>query len=168
MVSGIQAVQGIMAGGQELGSCQEDLFMALENNLVLTKEVAQWVSMLQGHPEDWLQQEWAAKAHHAVTQIRDWKGSHTKAWKLLAQCLKPSDEQDPAQAHFYHGTGASGGTEASSVHSQGAGIEPGSPALQTDALPSEPPGKPLVKPRDGLKSDTLLPLAGLGSLLSQA
>ena len=23
------------------------------------------------------------------------------------------------------------------------GIEPGSPALQTDALPSEPPGKPL-------------------------
>ena len=24
------------------------------------------------------------------------------------------------------------------------GIEPGSPALQTDALPSEPPGKPLL------------------------
>ena len=25
------------------------------------------------------------------------------------------------------------------------GIEPGSPALQADALPSEPPGKPLIK-----------------------
>ncbi|KAM9721974.1 LOW QUALITY PROTEIN: uncharacterized protein ACBT57_018777 [Dama dama] len=99
MVSGIQAVQGIMAGGQELGSCQEDLLLALENILVLTKEVAQWVSMLQGHPEDWLQQEWAAKAHHTVTQIWAWKGGHTKAWKLLAQCLKPSDEQDPAQVH---------------------------------------------------------------------
>ena len=26
----------------------------------------------------------------------------------------------------------------------GPGIEPGSPALQTDALPSEPPGKPIL------------------------
>ena len=25
------------------------------------------------------------------------------------------------------------------------GIEPGSPALQTDALPSEPPGKPIIE-----------------------
>ena len=25
------------------------------------------------------------------------------------------------------------------------GIKPGSPALQADALPSEPPGKPLIK-----------------------
>ena len=27
------------------------------------------------------------------------------------------------------------------------GIEPGSPTLQADALPSEPPGKPLWEPR---------------------
>ena len=26
------------------------------------------------------------------------------------------------------------------------GIEPGSPTLQADSLPSEPPGKPLLKP----------------------
>lgn len=93
--------------------------MALENILVLTKEVAQQVPMLQGHSEDWLQQEWAAKALHAVAQLRAWKGSHTKAWKLRAQRLKPSDEQDPAQVHFYHGAGASGGAEGSTIDSQG-------------------------------------------------
>nr|XP_015094283.2 uncharacterized protein LOC107033480 [Vicugna pacos] len=99
MVSGIQAVQGILAG-QESGSCQEDLpgrQKALESILILTKEVAQRVRVLQEHPEDWLWWEWAAKAHHAVAQLQAWKGGHTKAWRLLIQCLKPSDEQDPAQ-----------------------------------------------------------------------
>ena len=27
------------------------------------------------------------------------------------------------------------------------GIEPGSPALQADTLPSEPPGKPIIEPK---------------------
>ena len=38
------------------------------------------------------------------------------------------------------------------------GIEPGSPALQADALPSEPPGKPLV-----MKPNILAFLLSLGS-----
>ncbi|KAB1256784.1 hypothetical protein Cadr_000029933, partial [Camelus dromedarius] len=102
IVSGIQAVQGIVAG-QESGSCQEDLPMALESILILTKEVAQRVPVLQEHPEDWLWWEWAAKAHHAVAQLQAWKGGHTKAWRLLIQCLKPSDEQDPAQPQPHPG-----------------------------------------------------------------
>ena len=32
------------------------------------------------------------------------------------------------------------------------GIKPGSPALQTHALPSEPPGKPLADTKEELKS----------------
>ncbi|XP_066862992.1 uncharacterized protein [Kogia breviceps] len=120
MVSGIQAVQGIVAGAQESGPCQEDLLMALESILVLTKEVAQRVPVVQECPEDWLQQEWAAKAHHAVAQLQAWKGGHTKAWRLLAQCLKPSDEEDPTQPQLHRGEGASGAAEASSVDSQGA------------------------------------------------
>lgn len=120
MVSGIQAVQGIVAGGQESGPCQEDLLMALESILVLTKEVAQRVPVLRDCPEDWLQQEWAAKAHHAVAQLQAWKGGHTKAWRLLAQCLKPSDEEDPTQPQLHRGEGAPGAAEASSVDSQGA------------------------------------------------
>ncbi|XP_060165850.1 uncharacterized protein [Globicephala melas] len=120
MVSGIQAVQGIVAGGQESGPCQEDLLMALESILVLTKEVAQRVPVLRECPEDWLQQEWAAKAHHAVAQLQAWKGGHTKAWRLLAQCLKPSDEEDPTQPQLHRGEGPPGAAEASSVDSQGA------------------------------------------------
>ncbi|KAM9053707.1 uncharacterized protein AAG666_000726 [Megaptera novaeangliae] len=120
MVSGIQAVQGIVAGGQESGPCQEDLLMALESILVLTKEVAQRVPVLRECPEGWLQQEWAAKAHHAVAQLQAWKGGHTKAWRPLAQCLKPSDEEDPTQPQLHSGEGASGAAEASRVDSQGA------------------------------------------------
>ena len=30
------------------------------------------------------------------------------------------------------------------------GIKPGSPALQADSLPAEPPGKPLTSPRAGV------------------
>ena len=39
------------------------------------------------------------------------------------------------------------------------GIEPRSPALQADALPSEPPGKP-INQRNALK--TIMPAAGIG------
>lgn len=136
MVSGIQAAQGIVAGSQESGPCQKDLFMALESILVLTKEVAQRVPVLQEHPEewrmhtlDWLQWEWAAKAHHAMAQLQAWKGGHTKAWRLLAQCLKPSeetavmkprDEQNPARARLHCEEHASEAVAGSSVDSQGA------------------------------------------------
>uniref|UniRef100_A0A7N5JCZ5 Uncharacterized LOC117801786 n=1 Tax=Ailuropoda melanoleuca TaxID=9646 RepID=A0A7N5JCZ5_AILME len=138
MVSGIQAAQGIVAGSQESGPCQKDLFMALESILVLTKEVAQRVPVLQEHPEewrthtlDWLQWEWAAKAHHAMAQLQAWKGGHTKAWRLLAQCLKPSeetavmksrDEQNPARtrAQLHCEEHASEAAAGSSVDSQGA------------------------------------------------
>ena len=34
-------------------------------------------------------------------------------------------------------------------HLLDSGIEPGSPALQADALSTEPPGKPKVKVKDG-------------------
>nr|XP_035127858.2 uncharacterized protein LOC118147244 isoform X2 [Callithrix jacchus] len=133
MVSGIQAVQGIVVEGQEYGPCQEDLVMALENILTLTKEVAQRIPVLQEHPEewgmhipDWLQWEWAAKAHHAVAQLQAWKGGHTKAWRHLAQCLKPGEEprrapeQDPIQPLFLCEEDVAGSTAVGSVDSQSA------------------------------------------------
>nr|XP_060510896.1 uncharacterized protein LOC132692451 isoform X2 [Panthera onca] len=136
MVSGIQAAQGIVAGSQESGPCQEDLLRALESIFVLTQEVAQRVPVLQEHSEewrmhtlDWLQWEWAAKAHHAMAQLQAWKGGHTKAWALLAQCLKlsdemavmkPRDEQASAQPQLHCEEGASGAVAVVSVDSQGA------------------------------------------------
>ncbi|XP_053056897.1 uncharacterized protein LOC106975994 isoform X2 [Acinonyx jubatus] len=136
MVSGIQAAQGIVAGSQESGPCQEDLLRALESIFVLTQEVAQRVPVLQEHSEewrmhtlDWLQWEWAAKAHHAMAQLQAWKGGHTKAWALLAQCLKPSDEtavmkprdeQASAQPQLHCEEGASGAVAVGSVDSRGA------------------------------------------------
>ncbi|XP_058539293.1 uncharacterized protein LOC131484740 isoform X2 [Neofelis nebulosa] len=136
MVSGIQAAQGIVAGSQESGPCQEGLLRALESIFVLTQEVAQRVPVLQEHSEewrmhtlDWLQWEWAAKAHHAMAQLQAWKGGHTKAWALLAQCLKPidetavmkpRDEQASAQPQLHCEEGASGAVAVGSVDSQGA------------------------------------------------
>ncbi|KAM5318438.1 uncharacterized protein AAES06_018523 [Glossophaga mutica] len=145
MVSGVQAVLAIVAGSQESGPCQEDLLVALEDILVLTKEVAQRVSVLREHPEDtgghildWLQWEWAAKAHHAVFQLQAWNGGHAKAWRLLARCLKPSGEQDPAQPWSHHGEGISGPAAAGSVDSQGAAPSdtPGSSAGTCTAGPA--------------------------------
>nr|KAF6429756.1 hypothetical protein HJG59_009069 [Molossus molossus] len=136
LVSGIQAVQAIVAGGQESGPCQEDLLAALESILVLTKEVAQRVPVLQEHPEeggahilDWLQWEWAAKAHHAMAQLQAWTGGHSKACRLLAGCLKPG---------LHHGEGASGVAAASSVNSVGAapGDTPGSSEGTCAACPA--------------------------------
>lgn len=46
MVSGIQAVQGIVAGDQKSESCQKDFLVALEDILVLTRKVAQRVPVL--------------------------------------------------------------------------------------------------------------------------
>nr|XP_048315745.1 uncharacterized protein LOC125416673 isoform X5 [Myodes glareolus] len=103
MLSIIQTVQGIIAGSQESGPFQEDLLVSLENILLLTKEVAERVPELQEHPEeqglhmpDWLRWEWAAKVHHAVTQLQALEGDPTEAWRLLVQCLKPGEE--PANA----------------------------------------------------------------------
>ena len=39
------------------------------------------------------------------------------------------------------------------------GIEPGSPALQADALPSEPPGKPSIACHSATKKKEILPFA---------
>uniref|UniRef100_A0A8D1ZMD2 Vinculin n=1 Tax=Sus scrofa TaxID=9823 RepID=A0A8D1ZMD2_PIG len=136
MVSGIQAVQGIVAGGQEPGPCREDLPRALES-ILITKEVAQRVPVLQKHSEDWLQWELAAKALHTMAQLQAWKGGHTQACRLLAQCLKPKDEQDPAQPQLHHGDGAAGAAAVSSVDSQGAatGDTPGSSVGTRNADP---------------------------------
>ncbi|XP_057637901.1 uncharacterized protein LOC130882037 [Chionomys nivalis] len=99
MLSIIQAVQGIIAGSEECGPFQEDLLVSLENILMLTKEVAERVAELQEHPEeqglhmlDWLRWEWAAKVHHAVTQLQALERGPTEAWRLLVQCLKPGEE----------------------------------------------------------------------------
>lgn len=126
MVSGIQTVQAIVAGGQESEPCPEGLRVALESILVLTKEVAQRVPVLQEHPKeggmhilDRLQWEWAAKAHHAVAQLQAWKGGHTEACRLLAGCLKPSDGRDPAQPQLQGGERVSGAAAAGSVDNQG-------------------------------------------------
>ncbi|XP_047379204.1 uncharacterized protein LOC124963519 [Sciurus carolinensis] len=103
VISGIQAVQGIVVRGQESGPCPEDLLVALESVLILTKEVSQRVPVLQERPEvwgthllEWLRWEWAARAHHAVTQLQAWGGGHSKACRLLDQCLKLREE--PARA----------------------------------------------------------------------
>ncbi|KAG3267994.1 hypothetical protein H1C71_035581 [Ictidomys tridecemlineatus] len=122
MVSGIQAVQGIVVRHQESGPCPEDLLIALESILILTKEVNRRVSVLQEGPEEWgmyvlewLRWEWAARAHHAVAQLQAWKGGHTKAWSLLDQCLKLREEparapeQDSIQPQLHCEEGAAGG-----------------------------------------------------------
>lgn len=153
MVSGIQAAQGIVAGDQESGPCQEDLLTALESLFVLTKEVAQRVPVLQKHSEewrmhtlDWLRWEWAAKAHHAMARLQAWKGGHTKAWTLLAQCLKPRDEvavmkprdeRDPAQPQLHCEEGTSGAVAVGSVDSQGA-VPKDTPGSSVGACTADP------------------------------
>ncbi|XP_013378136.1 PREDICTED: uncharacterized protein LOC106150270 [Chinchilla lanigera] len=150
IVSGIQAVRGIIARGQESGPCQEDLLVALESILFLTKEVAQRVPGLQEHAEErglhmlgWLQWEWAAKAHYAVAQLQAWKGGHPKAWRFLAQCLKHTEgpvmvpEQDPIwiQLHCEEGTaGASVGDGVDSQHDASRGT----PGSSVGACPDDP------------------------------
>ncbi|KAM9212133.1 LOW QUALITY PROTEIN: uncharacterized protein PS065_011598 [Dugong dugon] len=104
MMSGIQAVQEIVAEDHKWprGSLEQRSL----------------------HILDWLQWEWAAKAHHAVAP-QAWKGGHTKAWRLLAQCLKPSDELaeasewDPVQAQLCCEEGTAGTTAVGSVDTQG-------------------------------------------------
>ncbi|CAH6787898.1 Vinac1 [Phodopus roborovskii] len=133
MLSVIQTVQGIIAGGQESASFQEDLLVSLESILMLTKEVAERVPVQQEHPEnqelhmlDWLRWEWAAKAHHAVTQLQALEGGHTEAWRLLVQCLKPREEpakaleEDPVQLQPHCKEGAAGTTAGDSIDSQDA------------------------------------------------
>ncbi|XP_040851367.1 uncharacterized protein LOC121166296 [Ochotona curzoniae] len=127
MVSGIQAVQAIVAESRESGPCHDALTVALENILVLTKEVAQRLPVLREHLEecetqtlDLLWWEWAATAHSAMAQLQAWKGSHSEAWRLLAQCLKPGEDpvlapvQDLAQPGLYHKAGTTG-TEATEL-----------------------------------------------------
>ncbi|XP_042551283.1 uncharacterized protein LOC122121208 [Dipodomys spectabilis] len=150
MVSGIQDVQEIIAKGQEPGYCQEDLTMALENLLITTNEVALKLPGLQGHPEewglhvlDWLRLEWAAKAHHAVSQLQAWQGGHTQAWRLLVQCLKPRKEparaskQDLVQAQPHHKESSAGATAGCIVGSPGC-VPRGTPGSSTGTCTAEP------------------------------
>ncbi|XP_052037647.1 uncharacterized protein LOC127684915 [Apodemus sylvaticus] len=133
MLSAIQAVQEIIAGDQESELCQRDLLVSLESILMLTKEVAKKVPVLQEeqrlHMLGWLQWEWAAKAHYAVTQLQALEGSHTEAWGLLVQYLKPKEEQakpleeDPAQLRPHCKDGTAGTTSGGSVDSQGAAFK---------------------------------------------
>lgn len=130
MLSTIQAVQGIIAGGQESETVQKDLLVSLESILTLTKEVVRKVPVLQEvqslHTLDWLQWEWAAKVHHAVTQLQALEGSHMEAWRLLVQYLKPRGEQakpleeDLVQPPPHCNEGTAGTTSGVSVDSQGA------------------------------------------------
>ncbi|XP_069869395.1 uncharacterized protein [Dipodomys merriami] len=150
MVSGIQDVQEIIAKGQEPGYCQEDLTMALENLFITTNEVALKLPGLQGHPEewglhvlDWLRLEWAAKAHHAVSQLQAWQGGHTQAWRLLVQCLKPrkeparASEQDLVQAQPHHKESSAGATAGCIVGSPGC-VPRGTPGSSTGTCTAEP------------------------------
>ncbi|XP_040849290.1 uncharacterized protein LOC121164955 [Ochotona curzoniae] len=80
---------------------------------------------------DLLWWEWAATAHSAMAQLQAWKGSHSEAWRLLAQCLKPGEDpvlapvQDLAQPGLYHKAGTTG-TEAQ--HNGLPAASPGHPA----------------------------------------
>ncbi|XP_019518412.1 PREDICTED: vinculin-like [Hipposideros armiger] len=115
------------------------------------------------HMLDWLQWEWAAKAHHAVAQLQAWQGGHTKACRLLDSCLKLNDGQDLAQPQLHCGEGPSGAAAAGSVDSQGAAPRdtpessagtcivgpdvPGTTAVDLDmhrpcSIPTEPPSCP--------------------------
>ncbi|XP_052581290.1 uncharacterized protein LOC128101879 isoform X1 [Peromyscus californicus insignis] len=149
MLSVIQAVQGIIAGGQESGSFQEDLLVSLESMLMLTKEVAKTVPVLQEHPEelglhmlDRLRWEWAAKAHHAVTQLQALEGCRTEAWRLLVQCLKPREEpakgleEDPVQLQQHCKEGAPGTTAGGSGNSQDA-VPKGTPESSMETCAEE-------------------------------
>ncbi|XP_058524295.1 uncharacterized protein LOC118759861 [Ochotona princeps] len=170
MVSGIQAVQAIVAGSGESGPCQDDLTVALDSILVLTKEVAQRLPVLREHLEEWemqaldlLQWEWAAKVHSAMAQLQAWKGGHSEAWRLLAQCLKPGEDlvlapvQDFAQPGLHHKTVATGTEAVGSVNSQdaivvgtprstegtcSAEIAPADLGMQHNGLPAASPGHP--------------------------
>lgn len=151
IVSGFQAVWRMVATDQESEPGMDDLLAALKDILTITQAMARGVSVPQQHPEewgmlvDWLQWEWAAKAHHAVAQLRTWKGGHTEAWRLLTQCLKLSDEpaqtseQDSAQLQPSCGEDATG-SAADTVHSPGAAPEGplGSPVLACSASPAIP------------------------------
>ncbi|XP_051697372.1 uncharacterized protein [Oryctolagus cuniculus] len=150
MASRIQAVQEIVASSRESGPCQEDLMVALESILVLTKEVARRVPLLREHPEewgthvlDWLRWEWAAKAHYVMAQLRAWKGGHSEAWRLLAQCLKPAEEpprvpeQDSVQSQLHCKEAAAGTDMVGSVDSQGASPT-GSPGSTVGTYTAEP------------------------------
>ena len=150
--------------------------MALESILVLTKEVAQRTPVLQELPEewrvhalDWLQWEWAAKAHHAMAQLQAWEGGHPEAWRLLARCLKPSeettvmkprDEQDAAQPQLRCDERASGAVAVGSVDSRGAAPQntPGS-SVGTCAADPAIPGTVAADPdMVGQSASFLLPL----------
>ncbi|XP_038962491.2 uncharacterized protein Vinac1 [Rattus norvegicus] len=130
MLSAIRVVQGIIAGGQESEPFQEDLLVSLESILMLTKEVAKKVPVLREEQRvymlDWLRWEWAAKVHHAMTQLQALEGGQAEACRLLAQCLKPREEQataleeDPDQFQPHCKEGAAGTTSRGSVDSQGA------------------------------------------------
>ncbi|XP_060044416.1 LOW QUALITY PROTEIN: uncharacterized protein LOC132537586 [Erinaceus europaeus] len=159
IVSGIQEVQKIVARNQESGSCSKDLSVALEDILILTQEMAQKISVLQQHPEergililDWPQWEWAAKAHHAVAQLKAWKGGPIKAWRLLTQCLKSCDkqakalEQSLSQLQPHCGEHEPAATAENSMHLQGVHAPEGSPgniAGSADSLLTSTPAADL-------------------------
>ncbi|XP_063086418.1 uncharacterized protein LOC134471456 [Cavia porcellus] len=167
MVSGIQAVQGIIARDQESESCQEDLLMALESILILTKEVAQRIPGFQEHPEelglymlDCLRCEWAAKAHHAVAQLQAWKGGHPKAWRFLAQCLKNAEEpvripeQDAIWIQLQCEEGTAGASAGARVDSKHDDASRGSPRSLGWGLPWPPDTRSLSAPVPWLSSST--------------
>lgn len=146
MFSAIQAVQAIIAEGQEAGPFQEDLLMSLDNILMLTKEVAKRAPVLpeeqELHTLGRLQWEWAAKVHHAVTQLQALEVGHMDAWRVLVQCLKSREEpakdqeEDPVQLQPHCKEGAAGTTSGSSVDSQGT-VPKGSPESSVETCADE-------------------------------
>ena len=70
-----------------------------------------------------------------------------KESEVAQSCPTPSDPMDCSLSGFsVHGIFQARVLEWNAIPSPGdlpdPGIEPGSPALQADTLPSEPPGKP--------------------------
>ncbi|XP_060227620.1 uncharacterized protein LOC132648992 [Meriones unguiculatus] len=147
MLSAIQAVQETVAGAQELGPFQEDLLASLDSILMLTKEVAKRVPVLQEEQGlymlDCLRCEWAAKVHHAVTQLQALEGGHMEAWRPLVQCLKPREEpakaleENPVQLQPRCKDGTAETTSGSSVDSQGA-VPAGTPENSMETCDDEP------------------------------
>ena len=58
---------------------------------------------------------------------------------VLSDCMNPMDCTPFSRQEYWSGL-----PFPSPGHLPDPGIEPGSPALQVDSLPSEPPGKPFV------------------------
>ena len=75
--------------------------------------------------------------------IKTWRGMICVSHSVVSDSLQPRDYSPPGSSvHYKQARILEWVVIPFSRGSSKPGIEPGSPALQADSLPSEPPGKP--------------------------